>query len=1147
MNKPHSQHDKLRAQDTDLDRLMESPGFDEAIDHDFGSATEGLDDGVSRRRWLQIMGASLALGGAAGCRYEEEKIVPFAFRPQGRIPGVPQKFSSMIDFGGVAQPLISTNYDGRPIKLDGNPNHPSSKGASTAFTQARILEFYDPDRLRAPLAVDRNPKSQARAFSDAAESDIIEALTAASKDLSSVAILAEPSSSPSVLRLRKQLESKGAKWFAFTSVNDDNSRAGAKQAFGKVVKPVYNFKDAEVIVTLDADPIGGTDPNAIANSISFALSRDPDNGKMSRHYAVESQFTQTGAAADHRLSCRSCDIAGFLGSLLAKLKEVDADAPIDGSLSYRDKVLQAMAQDLKGSPGAGAIVVGENQPPEVHALAHHINDRILHNVGKTVNYLDVGDADRDLALDSVKKFVAEASSFKTLIVLGGNPVYGASGVEGVAEAIASVEQAIHATSFRNETSLSCTLVANTCHALESWKDGTASDGSICVGQPLINPLFGGMSDIETLALLANGEPSKGIDIVKETTGLSKLAWTKAVHNGFVEGSAPKPADVVAKDEPKVAATDAWKSDWDGKLEVVFTASRSVYDGEFANNAWLQELPDFISKHTWDAVLSVNPETAKELGLKQSTKATVTIGSHDVRIPVYVQPGQAKGSIGLALGYGRTLAGRVGGDAGGGVKSVGPNCGALRTPESWSFAAGLESSVVTPSSSNYKLALIQEPWTIDEKGRGEIQNRMFRNADKNETDRSALIREGTFASYQKFLAKHPIAHDHGDHDGHDDHDHDSHDHHEHGADHSSRSTALPIVTNVSFNPGEGVPVVPAVLTEEKEHGEGEGHDHDHEGGHDDHGHGHEEKHSWPEAFHMHHELFDLTPGSRLDYTHQNPANTNTWGKSIDLTKCIGCNSCVTACQAENNVPVVGRAEVWRGREMHWIRIDRYFGNNLYNKEAAEDEGEDKVIVHQPVACHHCENAPCETVCPVAATVHSREGLNDMVYNRCIGTRYCGNNCPYKVRRFNFFNYSDAKTFLKYPGADKLPLGDRNQQYLMMNPEVTIRTRGVMEKCSYCVQRIQNTKIKAKAEGNRPIGPEEITTACQDACPTQAIEFGDLNNKASRVRKAHDNPRAYSMLEVLNNIPRTKYLARVANPHPALVDFDDTHSVPKIGAH
>ena len=297
--------------------------------------------------------------------------------------------------------------------------------------------------------------------------------------------------------------------------------------------------------------------------------------------------------------------------------------------------------------------------------------------------------------------------------------------------------------------------------------------------------------------------------------------------------------------------------------------------------------------------------------------------------------------------------------------------------------------------------------------------------------------------------------------------------------------------------------------------------------------------------MHFQNFDITPGSRQTYTADKVqkdrwGNTikNRWGMSIDLNKCTGCNACVIACQAENNIPVVGKSQVWRGREMQWLRIDRYFGDNLYNDEAAKTD--DKQIVFQPVTCHHCENAPCETVCPVAATVHSSEGLNDMVYNRCIGTRYCGNNCPYKVRRFNFFNYTDAVTLIKYPGADKLPKGDQHLQGLMMNPEVTVRSRGVMEKCTYCVQRIQNTKILAKVE-KREIGPNEIKTACQDACGSQAIKFGDLQNSESDVAKAHANPRAYVLLEALNNLPRTRYLARVRNPHPALIDVDDRDSV------
>jgi Fe-S-cluster-containing dehydrogenase component len=369
----------------------------------------------------------------------------------------------------------------------------------------------------------------------------------------------------------------------------------------------------------------------------------------------------------------------------------------------------------------------------------------------------------------------------------------------------------------------------------------------------------------------------------------------------------------------------------------------------------------------------------------------------------------------------------------------------------------------------------------------------------------LIREGSFESYKDFLSHHPI-----------DKTADAHKSKTKPA--VGKNGALPVINNVSF------------VRDEQEADDHSGEDHD------------AHKPQWPQAFHMHHELFDLTPGARRDYENlddngQPTTYKNVWGMSIDLNKCIGCNSCVVACQAENNIPVVGKDDVWRGREMHWMRIDRYFGDNLYTKEARDD---DKVTVHQPVTCHHCENAPCETVCPVAATTHSSEGLNDMVYNRCIGTRYCGNNCPYKVRRFNYFNYTEAVTLLKYPGADKMPAGDRHLQNLMMNPEVTVRSRGVMEKCTYCVQRIQNTKIKAKNE-KRDIGPNEITTACQDACPTKAIKFGDLHNQESDVAKAHANPRAYVMLEELNNRPRTKYLARVRNPHPALIDFDDRSSV------
>jgi molybdopterin-containing oxidoreductase family iron-sulfur binding subunit len=701
-----------------------------------------------------------------------------------------------------------------------------------------------------------------------------------------------------------------------------------------------------------------------------------------------------------------------------------------------------------------------------------------------------------------------AKSIETLIIIGGNPAYDAPRELKFAELIAGVKNSLHLSIYKNETSLACKWVVNLAHPLESWKDGIASDGSLLIGQPLINPIFGGKSDIEALAVLLGEKVTDGQTLVRSTSGLSdEKAWREAVHYGFVAQSAAQTTEVKAGEAPKLESSDAWSKPWDGSsLELVFNTSLSTYDGQFANNGWMLELPNFLSKIVWDNVASVNPRTASKLGLAQGTLVTLKVGGEEIKLPVNIQPGQADGSIGVEIGWGRTAAGRVGGDKLAGISSVGHDVGSLRKISGWSVTK-LNASDVVGSSSKFKLALIQEPWTIDKTGGDEIQARMFRDKNKASGDRSSLLREGSLASYLEFLERHPL--DHGD---------------EHPKGHSSNELPVQPEFQQALGKSGQLPILGQVSYR------------------DDQGDHHDEHHHWPEAFHMHHELFDITKGVREEYKESNPENKNVWGKTIDLNKCIGCNACVIACQSENNIPVVGKNEAWRGREMHWIRIDRYYGDNLYTDDAEDD---DEILVHQPMACHHCENAPCETVCPVAATVHSSEGLNDMVYNRCIGTRYCGNNCPFKVRRFNYMNYSDAQTFIKYPKADKLPAGDLAFQGLMMNPEVTVRSRGVMEKCTYCVQRIQNVKITAKNE-RRDIGPNEITTACQDACPTSAIEFGDLNNKASRVAQKKASPRAYVMLEELNILPRTKYLARVRNVHPALLARDDRDSVRKTKA-
>ena len=1101
----------FKSQNTDnlqfdqLEQLVESPEAQAAIEEQFGAATEELD-GVSRRRWLQIMGASLALGGAVGCRYEEEQIAPFVFRPHNRIPGESVKYATSIDFGGVSRSLLATSFDGRPIKLDGNPESPDSLGGSDVFIQARVSQLYDPDRLRGPqTGADgkdgKMTESTWEAFSEAARGLLNKA------DLSKVAILSEPNSSPTMAGLRKQFEGKNGKWFEFASVSDDNTRAGTAMAFGSVHRAQYDFESAQVIVSLDSDFIG-LHPGGIKNARQFANGRDADHGKMNRMYCVETQYTTTGASADHRMSLPASKIASFAAALKTAVESASKDGHINKELPYRERLLAAMAQDLKKNKGKGIILAGESQPPEVHALVHELNQSLGNN-GRTIKFTKHGSDSNSLeSLKAVCDGISDGS-IDTLVIVGGNPAYSAPVDYGFADKLAKVNHSIHLSMYRNETSLKCKWICDMAHPLEAWGDGISYDGSWCLAQPLIRPLHGSKSEIEILASVMSDKDADGLELVKASakeklSGDFEAGFATAVELGFVEGSAAEPVSVSPSGSFEAPADDGeWLNSLTGeKLEMRIVPSRAVYDGRFSNLAWLQELPDFITKVTWDNVAQVCPKTAKSLKLKQDKLCVLKINGKEVKLPVNVTPGTAEGCVVVQLGYGRTAAGRVGGDELRGIESVGHDISTLRSSSGWHFTRGAEALA---SRTTYKLANTQEPWDIDKTGRDEIQARMFVDKKGN---RSTLLREGTWASYQKFMEKHGGEHDHG--------------HHAAVAPPVKRDpTALPVINNVSLETVE-------------DSGHGGGGD-----GHDDGSHG---THSWPEVFHLHHQNKDLTPGVRRQYTQQDPSITNVWGMGIDLNKCNGCNACVIACQAENNVPVVGKWQVWRGREMHWMRIDRYFGENLYNKKAAEED--DKQVVHQPVTCHHCENAPCETVCPVAATVHSHEGLNDMVYNRCIGTRYCGNNCPYKVRRFNFLNYSDAPTFLGYPGdmgrSDLAPSvmmsqEDKQMQNLMMNPEVTVRSRGVMEKCTYCTQRISKHKIKAKVE-HRELEPNEIRTACQDACPANAITFGDLHNAKSDVAHAHGSKRAYVMLEELNNWPRTRYLSRVRNPHPDMVDFD-----------
>lgn len=987
-----------------LGELQETDEFKDFLHREFPTAASEFPEGVSRRRWMELMGASLALGGLAGCRWEAEKIAPLVVRPENRIPGESEKFATSIEVGGMPRHLLVTCIDGRPIKVEGNPEHPDSHGATDAFSQASILGLYDPDRS------DTIREKQPRQTFTRSWNEFDTALDAKLKSLAKnrgdqLAILLEPSASCSRKAQLKRIKSRfpNARLYEYSPLAMEDT-AATERIFGRRCRTSLRLERAKRIACFDADVLG-IHPTAIRNARGFASGRNPGEA-MSRLYSVESQFSVTGAAADHRLPLRSSQIPDLLGHIEAIVSGKLGLQPIAAVSNALDEktseFAMALAEDLVEHRGESLVVVGPTQPATAKELALLLNDR-LRSVGKTLEILPLRN---DFSPQPIE-FLVEAAKKRqldTLVIIGGNPVYDTPGELSFAEALESIPTTVRLGIYEDETSAACMWHAPLAHDFESWSDVRAWDGTISIAQPLIAPLLNGRSPIEVLAKIAgdNRDPQQ---IVRDSIGqalgtkLTTTQWRKLVHDGLLAGTHVRPLKAKATNRYRYVPPKN-----DNKLEVVFTASSSTLDGHFANNGWMQETPDFLTKLTWDNAALVSPATAADLGLDHGKLARIEVAGRSVEAPVYVMPGQARGSIGLALGYGRTRVGVVGGIVEEGIPSVGVDVNPIRPRSNSLVAAQVK---VAPVNRDYKFATTQDHHAIDKVGMEEIGRRV-----------GDLVREGPLDLY----SKHP----------------DFVDHHAH-----------------------------------------------------------------------HPEVEPLWKESSYD--------GHAWGMAIDLNKCIGCNACTVACQAENNVPIVGKDQVALGREMDWLRIDRYFTGDMESPEVA----------HQPVACHHCENAPCEQVCPVAATVHSDEGLNDMVYNRCIGTRYCANNCPYKVRRFNFFDYNK-----------QLENANRQLAVLSVNPEVTVRSRGVMEKCTYCVQRIQKVKIDAKT-GRRTIEDGEIKTACQQACPSQAIEFGDLNDPHSAVAKAHASNRAYGMLSELNVKPRTKYLARIRNPNPRLVGHVQTH--------
>jgi molybdopterin-containing oxidoreductase family iron-sulfur binding subunit len=963
-----------------LDELANTQEFQEMLHREFPrQASEWVDtDGTSRRDFLKLMSASLALAGLTACTKQPlEPIVPYVRQPEEITLGKPLFFATANTVGGYAVPVLAESHEGRPTKLEGNPQSPATVGGTDVFTQASVLTMYDPDRSQTVM-LDNEIRTWG-AFVGAIANPM-----AAQKAVqgAGLRILSRSTTSPTLAAQIKQLLTTypQAKWVQYDPAGRDNVRAGAKLAFGQYVDTQYNFEKADVILSLDGDFLSSGFPGFHKYARQFSARRQPDlKEKMVRFYAAESTPTNTGGKADHRIPVRAIEIEQFGRAVAAGL---GVGGPATASKEWGDYTAM-IANDLQQHKGAAVVVVGEHQPPAVHALAHAMN-AALGAVGNTVIYTEPVEAQPVDQAAALRELVGEMNAGKVdlLVVMGANPVYEAPADLDFENAYKKIAMRVHHGLYHDETAVLSHWHINGTHYLEQWGDVRAFDGTVTIQQPLIAPLYAGKSQYELLSALNGQGSTSGFESVRSTwqkqhAGADFEAWwRRAVHDGFIAGSAATARNAPGKGSAPEASAPVDAS----SMEVIFRRDPMIYDGEYANNGWLQEAPKPYTQLTWDNAILINPTTANDLKLENEDEVELTVDGRKVTGGLWLTTGHPKNSVTVFLGYGRTRAGRVGN---------GPGFSAYKirsTDKQW-IASGAQ---LKKTGDKFLFATTQG----------------WQNMDGRDVVRVATLED--------FIKNPDFAHE---------------------------KTEAP------------------------------------------------------------------TPGLTLfEAPYKYEKDEYKWGMAIDLNSCVGCKSCVVACVAENNIPVVGKELVKRGRHMHWLRVDNYHEGSVDNPKTYT----------QPVPCQQCENAPCELVCPVGATVHSTEGLNDMVYNRCVGTRYCSNNCPYKVRRFNFLLYQDWET----------------PQYKMMrNPDVTVRSRGVMEKCNYCVQRITHARINAERE-ERKIKDNEFTVACAQACPADAIIFGDLNDSNSRVAKLRAQQRNYGLLEELNNRPRTTYMAVVRNPNPEL---------------
>jgi MoCo/4Fe-4S cofactor protein with predicted Tat translocation signal len=975
-----------------LEELAETPEFRQYVEREFPVQASEFTDPAGRRNFLKLMGASLALAGVSACtRQPDEALVPYVRQPEEIVPGRPLFFATAMPQGGVGMPLLAENHMGRPTKLEGNPEHPASLGATDVLAQASVLTLYDPDRSR--TVVNQGDVRTWGNFTDA----LARALgPQRSSGGAGLRILTEPISSPSLLAQMAafQVNFPQARWHQWDPVY------GTVQGGAPSAQAICHFDRADVVVSLDADFLG-FGPPAVRYAKDFSSRRrlGTAEDQLNRLYVIESVASVTGAAADHRHAVRPRQIHACANALAAALG-VPGAPPATGLDAELAAFMAAVASDLKAHAGRSVVVAGETQPAALHAAVRAIND-VLGNTGTVVTYTSalVGSPRDGAASIAELARDMDAGAVEVLIVIGANPAFTAPADLNFRGALGKVATRFHLGLYFDETAELCHWHAPEAHFLESWGDVRAFDGSVSLIQPLIAPIYDGHSAVELLASVNGQGGQPPLDLIKgywtsafngQTAGPWVLRdrtgnpftgveafWRQALHDGFIAGTsyftgvapAAPAADALAPAEAGAASG----------IDVVFRPDPYVLDGRNANNGWLQELPRPLTKVTWDATVQLSATTAERLGVGRGDVVEITLPGRSVRVPVWVMPGTADDVAVVHFGYGRATAGRVGG-------GVGFDTFPLRSSSAPWFEGGAQ---VTATGENYSIASTQNHFAME--------------------------------------GRHPVR----------------------------------VVDLVEYreNPKSVAELGPHINT-----------------------------------------MLSLYPAHEY--------KNHKWGMAIDLNACTGCSACVVACVAENNIPVVGKVQVERSREMHWLRVDTYFEG-----DPAAPTG----TYNQPIPCMQCEQAPCEPVCPVAATVHSDEGLNDMVYNRCVGTRYCANNCPYKVRRFNFMLYADFNTQELKP---------------VRNPDVTIRSRGVMEKCTYCVQRINVARIDAKTEG-RPIRDGEIKTACEQVCPADAIVFGDLNDPDSRVVALKAQLRNYGLLEDLGTRPRTTYLAKIRNPNPALV--------------